>query len=1527
MKSSNKSLLKKLLERWDYDAAPELAINFISTIQDFDISDKKYRKKLKKFVRSRARDLQLHFDTSENLAPPKSESIKNQRWAKYLSRWGSLGSETQYATSLNSLDQNTSFDSKEGNNSRTFRISLRSKAEETDQAIVKSIAEHVVDQSITEQVKEVTREVDVDQALEMLKRRRRFRNSSTSESVLEHDDQELEISKRRGRFRKRSKSRAVIENEDLELTEESVVRKAISPPVKESVTEIDVDQELETPKDRGRFQNSSRSRVVVDQEIQEIPVLGVTDTVLEQAAVSIFGTSIDSNNLGDFFPEDGKVSSRMEKLFARLIEIVQDKPFYVDYGDYTDPNTLIKDAVVVDGEFVFDASGSREFRGGRVSGKGLNVEDPNYQGISSEDWAKSDSSLIRLSDGEWGKVIIDGELVEQVGRPKGYQGEFYGVNNVSSFIDSYDSLTNSKSGELTNTRKISNIIGIDEVSPVNDNALNYSSLHMAFGQYTDHNMSFLARTSTGQGLVSQVDPFDLPESPFPGFGPPSFGGSDLQEGESDTLNLNFTQQPLNSFRNNFGQLVVGKRKVLIPTGSVFSTATIKNALNPEETIFIGGSDSEFITINAESIELNVFGLLEELKEQGLTPEGDITFAFEGSTPSVKVNIIPETGIIGNRGELYLVRDGKLVTVAYFDEENNNGKSAGFYEFDVTTTVGGDVVVTSKGEEPLLTNEANNRNKIVHRNRTEAMIQNNQLYGATDLQNYYLRESARYTEEEDGFVVYHDEIGNVYRTEKDEEKGVVVGSIVRGSVQKNGKDFEIKNFKISTGVDSDGNQLRAQLFVDANAGIPADILKTSHMLSSAAIGTDGLQSLPTYSDLLLNNGVDSSLLKNILSANSNEQYFIGRFGPNPLWLALESDKNFIDFNNVEGYPIIGDISPRVFASSRTSGAMRGLDQNDDNIADAFALLKYENDNARVSDSSVRKLIVRDFDGNEVTLSENLQPKINSEDWGMGLLLSHVVGGDWRANENAGLATFHTLWAREHSFHVDWINSTIISFKNNREEKAEFNENYNLDLDTVTTDDVANMARRMVEMEYQKILYEQFAPSLVGDIAKIGDHGWDGFNPMVDASVAEEFSNGAYRYGHSQIQELLIPGGELFDLFLAPQYTQAYGFSGIINGMSQITAAEVDTKVSESVRSNLLANKLDLKSANINRTRETGQANAQQLLKSLSGYDIVEGEYIFQVDESGMMKEGFAPLNLKNGSDVTRGILGPDGLFGTDDDTPGLDYGFVGNESLKPFLHWEDFASRLRGDNTVERNTLLAGFMAVYDDTLAGDTVEERLISAEVRIAGEEPLGSSGLDQVDVWNFMLAEKPSGDHLLGDLASAIVWEQLDRFQDGDAAYYLNSLDGLGGGVWNHTLSPLEDIIARNSSLSTSDNYLDSGFSEDVFKTTPVQADLTDAITGIYPVEQPFDPNSINNVDYLSAFLPSEGEARSNNTIDLDNPYVLQANDSIYERVGANFQNIPTLWEQSPVDPWLDNNIFSHNTSASIDHADLGQGTFTAL
>lgn len=1201
------------------------------------------------------------------------------------------------------------------------------------------------------------------------------------------------------------------DNQNLELTNKKD-RKQLKKFLKETNSEEENDDGIKTN---------------IEETLSIQDFSHITDSGTNVPKQLVFGTRKTNANLGDFFPDsDGKVSSRMDKLLGRLTQLITNKPVYVEYGDYTNKSVEIKDANGAP-KGSFDVSGSRTFAGGRLTGKGLNTIDPNYQGIASEIWGKSNGTLIRFAEAEWGSVLVDGELVEQPGRPKGYQGQF-GVNSEETLVDPYDAVTDSETGTLLNARKLSNLLG-EGSDGESANRSGVSNMHMAFGQYTDHNMSFLDRTATGQGLATEVDPNDL----------------------TDPLNNGFDGRP------------------------------------------------------------NV-----KKDDQG--------------------NLIPnQTGILGGRGEHYVVSsEGNLVRVAYFDKFTPEADGdatkqeileSGFYEFDENISAIGQPVLNRYGQE--ITGD-----DLVHMNKTESLIQNNQLYGATDAGNYLLRESARWSTEDGAFVYFTDSLGNEYKKEKTTENMLTVGDIVRGTIIKNGETYSIQNYGISTGLDKNGEVISELIKIDTGGKIlDADILKTSHMLKSVSIGSDGLASLPNYADLLANNGVDTALMQAVFDAELGEQWFSRMGQTNPLFEAIQNDPNFIDFGNIDGYPLIGDISPRVFAGEINQGAMRSLDQNQDKIADVYAIEKIKSP----------YMPVYTFDGVKVEdLTANPQPKINSEDWGTGLLLTHKVGGDWRANENSGLTSLHTLWTREHTFQVDWITSTINEIKKTGEGLTEFNNQYGVNLETITTNDIANMARRMVEMEYQKILYEQFAPTLVGDKVKDGRHGWDGFNPEVDPSVAEEFSNAAYRFGHSQIQKEIIPGLDLFDAFLAPQVTDSYSISGILNGLSDLEAAKVDTKVNESVRSNLLANKLDLKSANIMRSRETGQTSTNALLRSLSGFEYNDrtGKYELQHDENGVMKEGYRPLNLANGSDVTKGILGPDGLYGTSDDTSGLDYGFVGNYGLRPIMSWEDFGDRMRGNNQVEKNDLLSSFMAAYDDSLEGSTINDKKISAaaKINLAQANPnndtysLGSNGIELVDVWNYMLAEKPSGEQLLGELAASIVWEQFDRFQDGDAHYYLTSLDGLGNGVWNHTLNPLEDIIARNTTNSTSDNLIDSGFDETFFNTRPIQANLRDAVTGNF--EGPFNPSTINKVDYLHGLRPAnQGSApeisEGPHEGPMPNPYILADNNAIYEQVGAIYRNFATNWDANALDPWNQNNLFAHNTIASIDHNQRGEGIFLPL
>jgi hypothetical protein len=162
-----------------------------------------------------------------------------------------------------------------------------------------------------------------------------------------------------------------------------------------------------------------------------------------------------------------------------------------------------------------------------------------------------------------------------------------------------------------------------------------------------------------------------------------------------------------------------------------------------------------------------------------------------------------------------------------------------------------------------------------------------------------------------------------------------------------------------------------------------------------------------------------------------------------------------------------------------------------------------------------------------------------------------------------------------------------------------------------------------------------------------------------------------------------------------------------------------------------------------------------------------------------------------------------LYGTADDIPQNDNGFVGNIQLKPFASWLEYGLALRGGDgsgvmTVAQQQLLNKMVAAYSPDVTGTTAEERLLSAEQLMSNTDMnTYSNGLSDVDAWVGMLAEAPAVDGStgqMGPLMASVFWEQMDRLQEGDPKYYIDRVDSLGQRLWNN-LSPLPEILARTS------------------------------------------------------------------------------------------------------------------------------------
>jgi hypothetical protein len=190
----------------------------------------------------------------------------------------------------------------------------------------------------------------------------------------------------------------------------------------------------------------------------------------------------------------------------------------------------------------------------------------------------------------------------------------------------------------------------------------------------------------------------------------------------------------------------------------------------------------------------------------------------------------------------------------------------------------------------------------------------------------------------------------------------------------------------------------------------------------------------------------------------------------------------------------------------------------------------------------------------------------------------LAGDVRANEQVGLIALHTLFVREHNRLADLI--------------AEAHPG-------ASGDEIYEHARRIVGVQMQAITYNEFLPALLG---------WDalepyrGYDPGVDARIANVFATAAYRFGHSALSPVLLrldaKGKEidaghlpLRDAFFAPwRIMQEGGIDPLLRGLAHQVCQRIDLYLVDEVRNFLFGapggGGFDLASLNLQRGRDHG-----------------------------------------------------------------------------------------------------------------------------------------------------------------------------------------------------------------------------------------------------------------------------------------------------------------------------------------------------
>jgi len=384
----------------------------------------------------------------------------------------------------------------------------------------------------------------------------------------------------------------------------------------------------------------------------------------------------------------------------------------------------------------------------------------------------------------------------------------------------------------------------------------------------------------------------------------------------------------------------------------------------------------------------------------------------------------------------------------------------------------------------------------------------------------------------------------------------------------------------------------------------------------------------------------------------------------------------------------------------------------------------------------------------------------------LLDTHFTAGDGRVNENIALTAVHQIFHSEHDRLVDDI-------------KRILTEDARPDVDGGTATGRAALpewqitaangggaggwngarlfqaARFITEMEYQHLVFEDFARKIVPAIRPFHIYHSDG-NPVVPA----EFAHAVYRFGHSMLDDDVARTNadgtkndvKLLTAFLNPQEYFRGGAAGtltpqeaagsIFMGSADQAGNEIDEFVTETLRNNLLGLPLDLPTINMTRAREAG----------------------------------VPPLNV-----LRRRIFAE-----------------TNDSSLKPYTDWSDYGQHLKHPES------LINYVAAYGQhpsiTGAGGYVARRAAAraivdprpATATTPADVPPGDAadfmfgtgpfwsthetGINDVDTWVGGLGEVTNVfGGLLGSTFNYVFQHTLEALQENDRFYYLNRTPGL--------------------------------------------------------------------------------------------------------------------------------------------------------
>jgi Ca2+-binding RTX toxin-like protein len=505
--------------------------------------------------------------------------------------------------------------------------------------------------------------------------------------------------------------------------------------------------------------------------------------------------------------------------------------------------------------------------------------------------------------------------------------------------------------------------------------------------------------------------------------------------------------------------------------------------------------------------------------------------------------------------------------------------------------------------------------------------------------------------------------------------------------------------------------------------------------------------------------------------------------------------------------------------------------------------------------------------------------------------HYIAGDGRVNENFGLTAIHHVWHEDHNWQIDniigavatqqaadpthtiahvfqtgivapstFVNSaTIIRNADGFYEDVKGNYVDSTGAISWNQEKMFQAATLIVQTEYQHVAIDQYARGMSPNIPLFVL-----YDSSVNADVSLEYSQGAYRFGHSQLREtidVLDPSGSLSGMvtkyaleqaFLNPDKFAQVGPTAIAQGMTRQYASEIDEIVTPSLQQSLLGQPQDLAAINIMRGRDLGLPTLNAMRRSLSnGIEadlnvlkqkllVNPGDQFLQekIDQTISLQLGLTPYASWN--DFGASIIHHEALIN-----------FIAAYSFDGDLNKAMTVVRLGEGGTVgSLSDRDLGYKDIWVDS-PGDTTQGWTAAKEAAVIASLGWDTSnaqtkaldflsvsntadkGFEKIDSWVGGLAEKHVYLGELGSTFDAIFADQMTRLINGDRFYYfwrlqlgLPEFTQLSSSV---TTEQFKDVIERTTGAQhltgnvffATDSHIELGEDPTDLKNANVTAD----------------------------------------------------------------------------------------------------------